>query len=110
MAELDLSDAFRNCTDIQLELKVRVIDIRYSSHNKVVAKNDTSGQYSRFIQIVDACKNIELNLDEAMKMAVNMAIENNILTEFLKQHSSEMRNMIILEYNEEIARRVERGK
>lgn len=110
MTELDLSDAFRDCTDIQLELKVRVIDICYSSHNKVVAKNDAPGQYSRFIQIVDACKNIELNLDEAMKMAVNMAIENNILTEFLKQHSLEMRNMIALEYNEGIARRVERRK
>lgn len=110
MTELDLSDAFRDCADIQLELKVRVIDIRYLSYNKVVAKNDTPEQYSRFIQIVDDCKNIELNLDEAMKMAVNMAIENNILTEFLKQHNSEMCNMIILEYNEEIARRVERGK
>lgn len=106
--ELDLSDAFRDCPDTQLELKVRVIDIRYSSHNKVVAKNDTLGQYSRFIQIVDDCKNIEWNLYEAMKMAVNMAIENNILTEFLKQHSSEVRNMITLEYNEEIAKRVER--
>ena len=106
--ELDLSDAFRDCSDTQLELKVRVIDICYSSHNKVVAKNDTLGQYSRFIQIVDDCKNIEWNLYEAMKMAVNMAIENNILTDFLKQHSSEVRNMITLEYNEEIAKRVER--
>ena len=43
-----------------------------------------------------------------MKTAVNMAIENNILTEFLKENGSEVRNMLTLEYDEETARRVER--
>ena len=60
------------------------------------------------IQIIEDCRKSEENLDEAMKTAVNMAIENNILTEFLKENGSEVRNMLTLEYDEETARRVER--
>ena len=116
--ELNLSDAFKD-DDVQpelfkgdkgtqLELKVKVIDIRYSSHNKLVTKKDTLEQYSRFIQIIEDCRKSEENLDEAMKTAVNMAIENNILTEFLKENGSEVHNMLTLEYDEETARRVER--
>ncbi len=60
------------------------------------------------IQIIEDCRKSEENLDEAMKKAVNMAIENNILTEFLKENGSEVRNMLTLEYDEETARRVER--
>ena len=117
--ELNLSDAFKDDGDVQpelfkdnkgaqLELKVKVIDIRYSSHNKLVTKKDTLEQYSRFIQIIEDCRKSEENLDEVMKTAVNMAIENNILTEFLKKNGSEVRNMLTLEYDEETARRVER--
>ena len=117
--ELNLSDAFKDDGDVQpelfkdnkgahLELKVKVIDIRYSSHNKLVTKKDTLEQYSRFIQIIEDCRKSEENLDEAMKTAVNMAIENNILTEFLKENGSEVHNMLTLEYDEETARRVER--
>lgn len=43
-----------------------------------------------------------------MKKAVNIAIEQGILVDFLKKHSSEVRNMLTLEYNEEIAKKVER--
>ena len=117
--ELNLSEAFKDDGDVQpelfkdnkgaqLELKVKVIDIRYSSRNKLVTKKDTLEQYSRFIQIIEDCRKSEENLDEVMKTAVNMAIENNILTEFLKENGSEVRNMLTLEYDEETARRVER--
>ena len=105
--ELRLSDAF-NEEDVQLELKVKVIDIRYPSHNKAVTKSDTLEQYSRFIQIVEDCKKQKKNLDKAMKKAIDIAIEKGILKEFLIRHSAEVRNMLTLEYNEEVAKRVER--
>jgi uncharacterized protein YktA (UPF0223 family) len=105
--ELRLSDAF-NEEDVQLELKVKVIDIRYPSHNKAVTKSDTLEQYSRFIQIVEDCKKQEKNLDKAMKKAIDIAIEKGILKEFLIRHSAEVRNMLTLEYNKEVAKRVER--
>ena len=105
--ELRLSDAFKE-EDVQLELKVKVIDIRYPSHNKAVTKSDTLEQYSRFIQIVEDCRKQEKNLDKAMKKAIDIAIEKGILKEFLIRHSAEVRNMLTLEYNEEVAKRVER--
>ena len=105
--ELRLSDAFKK-EDVQLELKVKVIDIRYPSHNKAVTKSDTLEQYSRFIQIVEDCRKQEKNLDKAMKKAIDIAIEKGILKEFLIRHSAEVRNMLTLEYNEEVAKRVER--
>ena len=43
-----------------------------------------------------------------MKKAIDIAIQNNILTEFLIKNSSEVRNMLTLEYDEEVAKRVER--
>ena len=106
--ELRLSDAFKDGKQAQLELKVKVIDIRYTSHNKAVTKNDTLEEYSRFIQIVEECRRTEDNVDDAMKKAVNIALQNNILTEFLIKNSSEVRNMLTLEYDEEVAKRVER--
>ena len=84
-------------------------DVAFTMNGRfVVTKKDTLEQYSRFIQIIEECRKSEENLDEAMKKAVNMAIENNILTEFLKENGSEVRNMLTLEYDEETARRVER--
>ncbi len=74
----------------------------------VLTKSDTLEQYSRFIQIVEECKKQEKNLDEAMKKAIDIAIEKGILKEFLIRHSAEVRNMLTLEYNEEVAKRVER--
>jgi predicted transposase/invertase (TIGR01784 family) len=106
--DLNLSDAFKENSEVKLQLKVKVIDIRYSSQNKIVTKKDTLEQYSHFIQIVEDCKKEIKNLDEAMKKAVNIAIEQGILVDFLKKHSSEVRNMLTLEYNEEIAKKVER--
>ena len=43
-----------------------------------------------------------------MKKAIDIAIEKGILKEFLIRHSAEVRNMLTLEYNEEVAKRVER--
>ena len=74
----------------------------------VLTKSDTLEQYSRIIQIVEDCKKQEKNLDEAMKKAIDIAIEKGILKEFLIRHSAEVRNMLTLEYNEEVAKRVER--
>ena len=105
---LKLSDAFEDDEKPQLELKVKVIDIRYSSKHKAVTQNDTLGQYSHFIQIVEDCKKQEKDLDTAMEKAINIAIEQGILAGFLKKNSSEVRNMLTLEYDENIAREVER--
>ena len=74
----------------------------------VLTKSDTLEQYSCFIQIVEDCKKQEKNLDKAMKKAIDIAIEKGILKEFLIRHSAEVRNMLTLEYNEEVAKRVER--
>ena len=74
----------------------------------VLTKSDTLEQYSRFIQIVEDCRKQEKNLDKAMKKAIDIAIEKGILKEFLIRHSAEVRNMLTLEYNEEVAKRVER--
>ena len=74
----------------------------------VLTKSNTLEQYSRFIQIVEDCKKQEKNLDKAMKKAIDIAIEKGILKEFLIRHSAEVRNMLTLEYNEEVAKRVER--
>lgn len=107
--ELKLSDAFEEVSeDIPLELKVKVVDIRYSSKHESVTKGDTLEEYSEFMQLIADYRKQEKNLDEVMKKAIEEAIGQGILAEFLKKHGSEVYNMLTLEYNEEVAREVER--
>lgn len=60
------------------------------------------------MQIVTDCKKQKKDLDDAMKQAVKSAIKQNILTDFLKANGSEVYNMLALEYDEELEKKVQR--
>ncbi len=95
--EMSLPNAFTG-----IKVQVKVIDIRYSSQNKVVRRKDTLEKYSHFIQIVEDCRKQDKDVKNEIEKAVNIAIEQGILADFLKENISDVCDILTLEYNEEI--------
>lgn len=96
--ELLLSDAFLDADGKpMLELKVKVININSEKLHELLNKCDILYQYSMFISTVRKYQPEE----DAIKKAINECIEQGILADYLKRRGSEVRNMLIAEYDYE---------
>ncbi len=101
--ELRLSDAYLEGTGkSSLELKIRVLNVNYEKHAAILNRCKTLSEYSRFVHMVRKFKTEEgLELETAIKKAMNTCIEQGVLREFLLRHGSEVRNMIFHELSDE---------
>jgi hypothetical protein len=123
--ELKLSDAFKDvkglkeCTSgfpLPLELVVQVYNINHGRNPQILEKCKTLSGYSFFMEKIREF-NKNLPLDESVKAAVKYCIEADVLKQFLKQHGSEVINMLFeeltieeiidLRVEEEVEERVE---
>lgn len=107
-AELRLSDSFKAAglkPPPDLELVVKVYNIN-KGHNKEMAERcQILKEYAEFIAVVRE-KEKEYgkgSLEKAMKTAINWCIENDVLKDFLKEHGSEVCNMLLSEFTVEDA-------
>ena len=109
--ELRLSTAFKNIEGLKLsgnsclplELAVQVYNINRGRNPDMLAKSKTLDSYSIFMGKIKEYKQ-ELTLDKSVKAAIKYCIENNVLVQFLKNHASEIINMLTDELSiEEIA-------
>ncbi len=106
---LKLSDAFEvKQKNLTVELIVKVIDIRYTKKHKIISRNSTLKDYSRFINEVEKNRKEKTELNKAIKLAIDYCIKHDILRDFLEKNGSEVLNMLTFEYNEAEARQVER--
>ena len=103
-----LSDAFMDTegltadnSPISLELTVDVYNINHGQNLEIQKKCDTLNEYSLFIDKIREYENTGLPLEESLKCAVKYCIGNNILKEFLREHGSEVIDMIADEYTTE---------
>jgi predicted transposase/invertase (TIGR01784 family) len=104
--ELWLSEAFKDTEglevkkndDLSLELIVKVYNINYGHNEEILKKCEVLDNYSFFIDNIRENQK-KFSLDEAVKSAIKYCIDNNILKDFLEKNSSEVRNMLITEYN-----------
>jgi hypothetical protein len=89
----------------ELELTVKVYNIN-QGHNEEIARNcETLKGYSTFIAKVREYEKV-MSREEAMKAAIEYCIEHNILSAFLIEHSTEVRNMLLTEWNWDDAKEV----
>jgi len=103
--ELRLSTAFKNIEEFKLldnfklplELIVHVYNINHGRNPEMLAKSKTLDSYSIFIKKINVFKK-KLSLDESVKKAVKYCIENDILKKFLREHGSEVINMLTDEF------------
>lgn len=102
---LKLSNAFP-CQDSspQLELTVQVFNINYGTHKPLLEQCRALREYAQYVDCVrqySAC----LPIHEAVTQAVDVCIQNGILSDFLKANKAEVMSMSIFEYDEEAARK-----
>ena len=96
-----LSEAFENLSgNPKLELEVLTININEGHNPELMEQCQTLREYAQYVACVRRyAKEFELN--EAVKLAVDECIRNNILSEFLRANKSEVISMSIFEYDKE---------
>lgn len=93
---LRLSDAFAEPEEYpSLELKIRVININHYKKHKILEECKILGEYSRFIEIArEQCGD-----KNRLEKAVKTCISRDILRDYLERKSSEVINMLMVEYD-----------
>jgi len=104
--ELRLSDAFMDVQGLKLldseemplELVVQVYNINQGHNPEMLKKSQTLESYSILISKIREYRNNKIPLEEALKLGIKYCIDNNVLKDFLKEHSSEVYSMLYGEY------------
>ena len=103
---LKLSDAFYiNDGKTSLELEVTIIDVNYCNENEVLAKSESLKGYAYLIDQIRINKANGHNQDQAISIAIDLCIQENILSEFLKRNYQEVAKMLNLQYDQEAEHR-----
>ena len=100
-AILHLSDSFVNAKEKAcMELEAEVLNINYGSNKELMESCRPLMEYSYFVQKVKDYSNSH-DRDEAIELAVNDCIRENILKEILIKNRAEVVDMLLTEYDEE---------
>ncbi len=103
--ELKLSDAFKEKKHpFQMDLKVKLINIRAENNHDILKKCDVLNQYSKFVQVYESNK----GSSERMEQTIKYCIRHNILLDYIKRKGKEVISMLTAEWNMEEALEVAR--
>ena len=101
---LKLSDAFLppdekhgKIPDFPLEITVKVVNINVDKENQVLKHCEVLEQYSEFVNLVRY--SISTGVDDPFKAAIEAAIKTHVLSDYLERKATEVRNMILTEYD-----------
>ena len=89
-----------------LELEVKVININEGRNEAILTRCRGLAEYSSFIARVRAFMEEGNSLEEAIKKAVKYCKKYGILKQFLENHSIEVLNMLLTDWNLEDAKKV----
>ncbi len=99
-----MSDAYlEKGTEPMLELKTKIININLESAHPLLEKCRPVYEYSYFIQRIRNYQESGNTRDTAITRAIEDCISEKIMIEFLKEHGSEVLNMLFTEFNMEDA-------
>lgn len=99
---LRLSDAFENqSVEGCLECTAEVININYDHNQKLLNACKTLHDYAILIERIRINHKTSLTTTDAINLAVEQCIHDNILKEFLLKHRAEVTDMILSQYDEE---------
>jgi hypothetical protein len=97
--EMKLSDSFAIKNDTCfLELVAKVYNINKGRNAEIASRSPALDGYETFIAAIKSNLS-SMSLPEAVKLAVRSCISKNILLSFLKEHASEVENMLLTEWN-----------
>ena len=102
--KLRLSDAFEHeCKNGDFEWTAQLVDINYGANKELMDKCITLKHYSIFVYKVKKYNKEYKDLTKAIDKAVDECISEGILDEFLSKMKSEVRNVLLEEFDEERA-------
>ena len=105
--ELRLSDAFITADNKpSLELIAKVVDINPDSGAEALTRSATLHEYAHFINEIRSNLNLGMTRDKAILTAVELCIDKNILTDFLKENYLGVMKMLNWEYDAVAEKRV----
>ena len=107
---LRLSDMYAEpCLDASdtLDLSVKTLNINKGRNEELASRSETLRGYEIFIYLVKEYSK-DMDRDSAIARAIDDCIRRDVLKVFLEAHSSEVRNMLLTEWNMNDALRVER--
>lgn len=82
-----------------LELNVEVYNINYSETTELLQKSAYLNDYSYFIYLVQQFVGSGRTLDEAVKLASEQCIAEGVMADFLREHSMEVEEMLVTEWD-----------
>jgi hypothetical protein len=88
-----------------LELVVQVYNINLGCNEEIARRSGRLAGYRAFMGKVRENR-ATMTLEEAMKAAIRYCLEQGILSGFLREHSTEVINMLLTEWNLDDAREV----
>lgn len=104
---LKLSDAYLEKSHIpMLELSVKVININLPENHSILGKCRPLYEYSWFIQRIKDYLIQDLERDDAIVHAIKDCEQEGILADFVREHGSEVLNMLFTEFNMDDALKV----
>ena len=99
--ELKLSDAFvRPVAEGEFEWTAIMLNINKGHNTELLHKCETLNEYSLFIDKIKEGIKSGMDIEPAVNVAVDWAIHNGVLSEYLSLHKSEVVGMILTEYDE----------
>jgi len=89
-----------------LDLSVKVLNINPGQNDSLLQKSETLNDYTTFVERVRQNQHKGNNLREAINEAISWGQDQKILGTFLKEHGAEANNMLMTEFNIDIAKEV----
>ena len=105
-AFMDLNDNMLNNCDLKnhinnqifpLEISVKVININVDKENPILQHCKVLNEYSEFIEQVKF--NIDHKIPDPFTNAIKQSSKNGFLTDYLQRKSTEVQNMLLMEYD-----------
>jgi predicted transposase/invertase (TIGR01784 family) len=108
---LRLSDAFIASDETpenfgSLELTVRVVNINPDGNKELLGRSKTLKSYSALVERIRHNQKTGMELYKAISETIKWGVENGILSGFLARYKSEVQNMLMTEFDIDIAKEV----
>ncbi len=100
--EYRLSEMFEKpSADPQIELRVRLININPGCNPQIVNACEQLQGYAKLTEYIRYYRMRAKTIEEAVDQAMDRCIKEKILTELFQKYRSEVRKMVLYEYDEE---------
>ena len=96
LSDSDLKNHIKNQI-FPLEISVKVININVDKENPILQHCKVLNEYSEFIEQVKF--NIEHEISDPFTKAIKQSSKNGFLTDYLQRKSTEVQNMLLMEYD-----------